>query len=298
MYNFKRTLNLYIVRSGIQHSIEIYPDIAFSQTYSEEAYGVRTLHNLSHLHEAATITRARPANFSFTYPLRDQTTKPILLSLGADFTDGTSCVTFDLYFELDGITYKITNATISSMVFNIERTSLLTISVEGEGSRLSTHTGAIPGTPASIDPDEYIIIKGLNVDLDATTLTSVTSMNIEVVNAVEWNENATLQDSLAGTMIYPSYCYLTSRRISGSVTQYITDENETQIPDSYQTNASLDIDIYGGGQLITPILGFNLSSVVFTARENLNELLTKTYDFRLVDNSANASGNKPLYKGV
>jgi hypothetical protein len=297
MYNFKRTLKLYIVRSGIRHSIEIYPDIAFSQTYSEEAYGVRTLHNLGHLHEAATITRARPANFSFTYPLRDQTTKPILLSLGGDFTDGT-CVTFDIYFELDGVTYKITNATISSLVFNIERTSLLTISVEGQGSRLSTHTGAVPGTPASIDPDEYVKIDRLNIDLDATTLTSITSMNIELVNGVEWNENATLQDTLAGTMIYPTYCYSTSRRISGSVTQYITDDNETEIPDSYQTNASLDIDIYGGGQLITPILGFSLPSVVFTARENLNELLTKTYDFRLVDNSANASGNKPLYKGV
>ena len=80
MYNFKKNAKLYIVELDAtgsalkQHSIEIYSDITASQTFDEQGYKRKTLHNLTDLHDYAVVNNANVANFSFTTPVLNITT--------------------------------------------------------------------------------------------------------------------------------------------------------------------------------------------------------------------------------
>ena len=308
MYNFKKNAKLYIVElnaSGTatnQHSIEIYSDISASQTLDEQSSPTKTLHSPTSLHEYAVVNSANAANFSFTTPVLNITTTPIVLTLAREYSTGT-ITNFDMYIQSDNVIYKVAKCVIESITFNLEMTSVVTLSVSGTASKISKYgnVGAvtIPGTvftPTYGAGNKYATIDTMKVTIGSTVLDSVAAINVDLKNDIKWYDENTLQESLAGNTIrYPTAYVLQKRTFSGSVTQFITSDNVDTLTDSSMT-AAVDIQIYEQSySTTTPILRFNLPSTVFTRRLNFEELINRVYDFRLNSNSTIV---KPLYKGA
>lgn len=308
MYNFKKNAKLYIVELNAagnptnQHSIEIYSDITASQTLDEQSAGRKTLHNPTYLHDYAIVNSANAANFSFTTPVLNITTVPIVLTLAREYSTGT-ITNFDMYIQSDNVIYKITKCVIESTAFNLDMKSVLTMSVSGTASKISKYgnVGAvtIPGTvftPTYGAGNKYATIDTMRVTVGGTVLDSIAAIHMDLKNDIRWYDETTLQESLAGNTIryYTAYV-LQKRTFSGSITQFITSDNVDSLTDSSMT-AAVNIEIYEQSySSATPILQFNLPSTVFTRRLNFEELINRVYDFRLNSNSTIV---KPLYKGA
>ena len=293
MYNFKKNAKLYIVEGSNKHSIEVYADLSASQTFDEQGYRLKTLHSLNDLHDGATIVRASPANFQFTTPIFDTDTIPIALTLGSSYSNGT-VPNFDIYLESDNIIYKIQKAVIETSTFNVSMDSILTVSISGSASKLSVFTDTVPGTPVISTNRQYVRPTGLTSSIGGVQLDTIASVNIEIANEVSWTPNNTLHESLSGALIYPASYTVGSRRVSGSLTQFLTSENVDSLSDT-STSSAIVVDVLTSIGQSVPFLRFNLPSSVFTRRINMDELFNRVYDFRLNSNSINV---KPIYKGV
>lgn len=280
MYNFKRDAKIYFYIDGILYPVDVYPDLSFSQTYKEDSYNKKTLHNQLNLNKGATITESNPANFSFTIPIKfDNAVEPIMALFEADYVTGT-IEPIDIYITLTNKKFKLTKAVIETMTFNIVRTEVLTVSVSGTASTL-TEVGALPVTPYTANTDPYIRVSGVEVTLNGTAMTSVAAVNVEINNSIDWTANTTLHKSLAGQLSTRDQYVLQERRVSGSVTEFLIDTSTGQ---DYSTTASLAIKVYSKIGQNPPMMTFNLSEAVYTRRLNVDELLTRVYDFRLTNN--------------
>jgi hypothetical protein len=319
MYNFKKNAKLYIVELNAngsafrQHSIEIYSDITASQTFDEQSSPTKTLHNQTYLHDYAVVNSANAANFSFTTPIPNITTIPIVLALGREYSitnlngstttlDGT-LANFDMYIQSDNVIYKLTKCVIESIAFNIEMKSILTMSVSGSASKLAKYgnVGAvtIPGTvftPIAGAGSKYATVDTMSIVVGGVTADSIAAIHMDLKNDIKWYDETVLQDSLASNSIrYYTVYVLQKRTLSGSVTQFLTSDNVDLGSDTSMT-AAVDIQIFEQSySSTTPILRFNLPSTVFTRRLNFEELINRVYDFRLNSNSTIV---KPLYKNL
>ena len=301
MYNLKKNAKLYIVDGSNRHSIEVYSDISASQTFDEQSNKQKTLHSLNSLHETATITKANTANFSFTTPIQNVASgvTPIVLTLGSSYSNGTIS-SFDVYLETDNIIYKIEKCVIESLTFNIERESILTVSVSGTGSRMSQYSTsaapqAMPGTLVNVGTSTYIVNRAISIMINGVEMQSVAALNIEVNNSVNWTPNNTLHSSLGGNITYPSSYIVEGRTLSGSITQFLTSDNIGTIISDTSTNSTLDIKLFDVIGAAVPVLRFNLPSIVYTKRVGTDDIINRVFDYRLNTNSTNV---KPIYKGV
>ena len=286
MYNFKRNSKLYLVYGGLKYKLEIYPDLSMSQTFNEQGVPRKTLHDQTALHEHAVIVKANAASFSFTVPFFDQSTIQKELELSTSYTNGVAPY-FDLYIQSDNIIYKIEKAVFETTTFNLSRNSPITVSLSGSGSKI-TQVTSIPGVLQNTPTREYTRVSSLEVGINSTTLSSVTNINIEVDNDIAWTKNDTLDQSLAGNIIFPANFVLSGREVKGSVTHFVTSDNKSELVNT-STSATLLLKVN------STLLQFNLPSVVFTRRDDMNDLIVRTYDFRL---NTNSQSIKPIYKGV
>ena len=60
-FNFLRESEVHIVYGSNRYNVKVTPELSFNQTFAEDAYSVKTLHNQSKMFEGATITKANPA---------------------------------------------------------------------------------------------------------------------------------------------------------------------------------------------------------------------------------------------
>lgn len=297
MYNFKKNAKAYIVTSDAspqQYQVDIYSDITASQTFDEQGYKRKTLHALTDLHEYAVVNNANPANFSFTTPIPNSASTPVVLTLGTAYSSGT-IVNFDLYIQSDNVIYKLQKCVIESMAFNIEMRSPLTVSISGSASKLTKFGNVgevtIPGTINTLTRS-YTVVDRLVSSISGSTLDSVASVHMDLKNDISWYSNNTVQEAIAGTMMYPGSYVLQGRTLSGSITQFITSDNIDTISDT-STSAPIDISIYYlTYSSSTPLLKFSLPSTVFTRRLNFEELINRVYDFRLNSNNIAVSDIK------
>jgi hypothetical protein len=304
MYNFKKNAKLYIVELNAigtatnRHLIEIYSDITASQTFDEQGYKAKTLHNQVALHELAVINKANVGNFSFTTPILNVAATPIILTLGREYSSG-NITSFDIYIESDNVIYKLTKCVIEALTFNIERTALLTMSVSGTTARINKfgNVGAVtvPGTPVSVGTKTYCPINRMSVSIGGNTLDSIASVNMDLRNDISWYSNNTINDAVAGNTMYPGSYVLQGRTLSGSITQFLTSTNVDTLVDT-STSSPIVISIFTlAHSSTTPILEFNLPSTVFTRRLNFEELINRVYDFRLNSNTITSTIR---YKGA
>lgn len=278
-----------------KHRIDVYADINVSQTFDEQSYSTKTLHNLLSLHEDAVIIKANPANFSFTTPIFNYSSisYPIIFELGTKVLSSGNLDYFDLYLETDTELFKLDTCVIESLVFNINHNDILTMSVSGTAKQLSRGHSSVPGTLVS-DTQDYSALRNINIELNSTTAESITATNIEFVNSVNWVDYRTLHDAVDGNISYPDNFVLAERRISGSFTQHLTSDNVTTFADN-AVGQPLVINVYSEDSQSPSLLEFNLPSIVYTRRLGLGEVYTRVYDFRL---NYNTTIIQPIYKGV
>jgi hypothetical protein len=286
MYNFKKNTKVFLVKDGLRHKLEIYPDLSVSQTFDEQGYKRKTLHTLADLHEHAVIVKANPANFSMTVPIFDQATIQKELELSCDYSGGQA-PSFDLYIESDFVIYKLEKCVFETTTFNLDRAQVHTASLTGSASKITKVT-SIPGTLQATPTRQFVRIDTFSAKIGTTTLDFIASANIEIANDIEWQKNDTVNAAVAGVVSYPQNYVLTGRRGNGSFTQFLTDVNKSELSD-YSTIVPIELKVNNN------LLVFELPSAVFTRREETGDLFTRIYDFRLNVNSAIV---KPIYKGV
>jgi hypothetical protein len=283
-YNFKQNLDLFLVYNGLRYSLDVYADVNFSQTFSEESSSVKTLHNRANNFDRATIVKANPASFSFTMPLIKENDLRVVVDLLTGYDANYSINFFDLYARTETDTYKIEKCVIEEGQFNLSMASVLTLAISGSASklyRIGDNAYAIPGTLQVRTGSTPNMLRSFAVTVNGTTLDSVAQTTLSLQNNISWTQNTTVQASLGvtpNTTIYPTNFTLEGRILSGSIQQFLQDPIITwgTVPITIKAGQTLNVSI---------------QNAIFTNRLEIGDILTKSYDFRMVDQSLSITYN-------
>ena len=236
--SFKKEAIVHIVYGTVplKYKIDV-SEIDFGQTFRENSFEVKTLHNQSSF-EGSVINQANPAEFSFNTPLLQEERHKVVFDRLLD------CATFDLYISSGQDVWKLEKCVIQDGTFEINKSRPLRLSISGEASKLSKHSEAIPGTlqTAGTSTTTYIV-----PDLSALTIGStdisnaVTGISIEIQNDIEWNKYNTLHGATsatnAATSQYPENFTIGTRVLAGTITKYL-ESNSTSVL-TWNSNTSL-----------------------------------------------------------
>jgi len=297
-YSFLRESKLYIVYGGNKYRIYTSSALTFNQTFAEESYSVKTLHDQSKMFEGSSITKANPASFSFDVPLTTEEDdngkhwESIILTLASDLSSNI-LNSFTMYVQTGSSTFKLEGAIITSASFDFIPQNQFTMRVEGEGTKL-TRAGdedfTIPGSAQSESATRTPLLVYPTVTLNDGTsrnMDNILSVNLNIQNETEWTPYETLQDSLNSTTMFPSAHTVGKRIISGEIRQYQTDNNVGQFDDfSTSTDLTITAKKVSGD---TDFFKIQINPAMYTARMNPEEVYTQSYDFRSLDNTDTVS---------
>ena len=297
-YSFLRESKLYIVYGGNKYRIYTSTAITFNQTFAEESYSVKTLHDQSKMFEGSIINKANPASFSFDVPLtteKDDNGKhweSIILTLASDLSSNI-LNSFTMYVQTGSSTFKLEGAIITSASFDFIPQNQFTMRVEGEGTKL-TRAGdedfTIPGSAQSESATRTPLLVYPTVTLNDGTsrnMDNILSVNLNIQNETTWTPYETLQDSLNSTTMFPSAHTVGKRIISGEIRQYQTDNNVGQFDDfSTSTDLTITAKKVSGD---TDFFKIQINPAMYTARMQPEEVYTQSYDFRSLDNTDTVS---------
>ena len=296
-HSFLRESKLYIVYGGNKYRIYTTTAISFSQTFAEDSYPVKTLHDQSKMFEGSTITRANPASFSFTVPLTIEKDESIVIDLLSDLVNNEQLKSFDMYVQTGSSTFKLENAVITSGNFAFNPREQFVVELEGQGTKL-TRAGdesySIPGSAQSESSTRTPLLVYPVISVDSLSMDSLISATLQIQNNIEWTPFETLQDSLSVTnssnAMFPTTYTLGNRIASGAVQQYQTDNNITQF-DDFSTSSNLTIKAVEVGKASSDsgFFSINLNPVHYTARMEVSDVYTQSYDFASSDNTALAT---------
>ena len=300
-YSFLRESKLYIEYSGTKYRIYTNTAISFSQTFAEDSYPVKTLHDQSKMFEGSTITKANPANFSFTVPLTIEKDESIVIDLLSDLVETTDAgittqqlKSFDLYIQTGSSTFKLENVVITNSNFTFTPTDQFKIVIDAQGTKLSRagdESFSIPGSAQSESSTRTPLIIYPVVTLDSLDMSSILNLNLRISNEIAWTPYETLHSSLSVTdssnAMYPDKYTIGKRIASGAIVQYQTDSNITQF-DDFSTSSNLTIKAIKVGEAsnATPFFQIQLNPVSYTARMEPADVYTQSYDFTSLDNTA------------
>ena len=266
--------------------LDVGEDITFNQTFTDDAFEQRTLHAPNKLHEQSNIKKANPANFEFTIPALVENDLRTVVQLLLDYdSSGHSLNTFDLYIKLPNDVYKIEKCVITNGTFIIEKLENLKLGIQGQGTRLTRGASFPGGVTARSSTRTFQLIDLLTVSIDGTSLTEgIYSATIELQNDIKWNPYTTLNDALsvtnANTSMYPSNFTLDKRILSGSIGQYVLSNFNSDVQ-TWKTGINISIT---AGKSQTQGFQFSLNNCTFTNRNEVSEVFTQRYDFRMNDN--------------
>ncbi len=293
-YSFLKESKLYIVYGGDRYRIYTSTAINFDQTFAEESYSVKTLHDQSKMFEGSSITKANPASFSFDVPLTIEKDESIVLTLASDLSSSNTINSFDMYVQTGSSTFKLEGAVITSASFDFIPENQFTMRVEGEGTKLtragnesftipcdSTFAESSTRTPLIVYPTV-----SLN-DGSAKDMSHILSVNLTIQNEMEWTPYETLHDSLNSITMFPSAHTVGNRIISGEIRQYQIDNNVEQF-DDFSTNTNLTITAKNVSDN-ADFFKITINPAMYTARMQPEEVYTQSYDFRSLDNTNTVS---------
>ena len=295
-YSFLRESKLYIEYGGSKYRIYTTTAISFSQTFAEDSYPVKTLHDQSKMFEGSTITKANPAQFSFTVPLTVEKDESIVMDLITDLVatsesdiEHQQLKSFNMFIQTGSSTFKVENCVITSANFAFNPREQFTVAVEGQGTKLtrvgdeSFNLGTIQSESSTRTP----LLTYPVVTVDSLDMSSIIGVTLQIQNDISWTPFETLQNSLAVTnssnAMFPSAYTVQSRIVSGAITQYQTDNNITQF-DDFSTSSNLSITAKKSDG--TDFWKITLNPVMYTARMQPADAYTQSYDFRSTDNTA------------
>ena len=295
-YSFLRESKLYIEYGGSKYRIYTTTAISFSQTFAEDSYPVKTLHDQSKMFEGTTITKANPAQFSFTVPLTIEKDESIVMDLITDLVSTSDSdietqqlKSFTMYIQTGSSTFKVENCVITSANFAFNPRQQFTVAVDGQGTKLSRvgdesyNLGTIQSESSTRTP----LLTYPVVTVDSLDMSSIIGVTLQIQNDINWTPFETLQESLdvtnSSNAMFPSAYTVENRIVSGAIRQYQTDNNITQF-DDFGTSSSLSITAKKSDG--TDFWKITLNPVMYTARVNVAEAYTQSYDFRSTDNTA------------
>ena len=294
-YNFLKESNVHLVYGGSRYLLKTTPDVSFSQTFAEDAYEVKTLHDQTKMFQGTSITKANPADFSFTVSLTTEKDETIVKSLLTDYdsTEGQTRInSFDLYIVTGESTFKLNECVITEGNFNLAKGSPLSLAVSGQAQKLERVGNAsysLPGSLASASSTRTPTLSLIDVEVGGSDVSNIISATLSVQNEITWTPYETLHNSLsvtnASNAMYPSGFTLGRRVVSGSITQYITSDNSSTVQ-SFNTDTAVRIKTLVNG---STFLDANLANCMFTKRMTPSEVFTQTFDYRLIGNPANLS---------
>jgi hypothetical protein len=266
--------------------LDVEEDVTFSQSFNDQTYKQRTLHNLHKLHDASNIKKANEANFEFTIPALIEDDLQTVVDHLVDFdSSGHSLKTFILYATLSNDTYLLEKCVITNGTFIIEKLENLKLTIAGQASRLSRGV-TMPSTVTSRSLTRtFQKVDYLEVSIDGTSLTQgVTSVSVELQNDIKWLPYETVNDALnasnATTSMYPSNFTLEKRILSGSVEQFVLSNFNSDVQ-TWETGVNVVIK---AGKDATNGWQFNLSNCSFTNRNTVKDVFTQNYDWIMNDN--------------
>tara|TARA_B100001113_G_scaffold60027_1_gene45450 strand:- start:11104 stop:12237 length:1134 start_codon:yes stop_codon:yes gene_type:complete len=240
-FNFKKEVKLFLVHDSKKYRIDV-NQIDFGQTFQETSYPVKTLHNQSSF-EGSVINRANPAEFSFNTPLLQEERHKVVFDRLLDST------TFDLYIstESDDV-WKLEKCVIQDGTFEINKSRPLRLSISGEASKLSKHSGAIPGTlqTAGTTTTTYIVPDLPTLTLGSDDVSkSIVGMTVSLQNDINWNNYNTVQGATtatnAATSQYPTNFTVGTKVLSGTISKYLDDESTSVL--TWNSNTSLRLRV-------------------------------------------------------
>ena len=294
-YNFLRESNVHLVYGGSRYLLKTAPDVSFSQTFAEDAYEVKTLHDQTKMFQGTSITKANPADFSFTIYLTTEKDETIVKSLLTDYdaTEGQTRInSFDLYIVSSESTFKLNECVITNGDFNLAKGSALTLAVSGQAQKLERVGNAsysLPGSLVSASSTRTPTLSLIDVEVGGSDVSNIISATLSVQNEIEWTPYETLQSSLsvtnASNAMYPSGFTLGRRVVSGNIVQYITTNNSSTVQ-TFNTDTTVRVKTIVNG---STFLDANLANCMFTKRTTVTEALTQAFDYRLIGNPANLS---------
>ena len=292
-YNLLRESSVHIVHNGSRYLLKTTPEVSFSQTFAEDAYEVKTLHDQTKMFQGTSITKANPANFSFAVHLTQEKDESIVKSLLTDYdtSNGEQLLkSFDLYIVTGESTFKLEGCVITQGEFNLAKGSPLILTVSGEAKQLSRVGNAsysLPGSLVNASSTRTPTLSLLDVEVDSTDVPNLATATLQVQNNINWTPFETLQNSLsvtsASNAMYPTTYTLGDRVVSGNITQYLTSNNSSTFQ-SFDTSANVAVKTIVNG---STFLNANLTGCMFTKRGSIVEAFTQTFDFRLVNSPAN-----------
>ena len=286
VYHFKRESKVYLVDElNNQYNIDI-SDISFNQTFMEKSIETKTIQS-QEFFEDSIINKANPATFSFTFPaLREDDFKVV-------YNKALDVGTFDLYIDTTNEVFKLENCVITNGTFIIEKLRPLSMAISGEASKLTT-PGVLSGTPITRDSNRtYNRITEVSASINgAPDLDFINSIQIELLNRIKWNPYLTLQDLCDVTandmVLYPVDFTVESRELSGNITCYLTDTNNSEA----QTWAN-DVAIFiAAGQDVSGTtygFEFDMNNCFYKNLINTGDVYTTTYSWTLTENPTNLS---------
>ena len=295
-YSFLRESKLYIVYGGNKYRIYTNTALNFSQSFAEDSYPVKTLHDQSKMFEGSTITKANPAQFSFTVPLTVEKDESIVMDLITDLVatsesdiEHQQLKSFNMFIQTGSSTFKVENCIVTSGNFSFNPREQFTVAVEGQGTKLtrvgdeSFNLGTIQSESSTRTPLQTFPV----VTVDSLDMSSIIGVTLQIQNNINWTPYETLQESLAVTSssnaMFPSAYTVDERIVSGAIRQYRTDNNITQF-DDFSTNSNITIAAKNlSGSTYWQI---QINPAMYTARVNVAETYTQSYDFRSLDSTA------------
>jgi len=236
-FSFKKEVKLFLVHDNKKYRIDV-SEINFGQTFREKSFEVKTLHNQSSF-EGSVINQANPAEFSFNTPLLKEERHKVVFDRLLD------CATFDLYTstESDDV-WKLEKCVIQDGTFEINKSRPLRLSISGEASKLSKHSGAIPGTlqTAGTSTTTYIVPNLPTLTIGSSDISNaVTGISVEIQNDINWNNYNTVQGATtatnAATSQYPENFTVGTRVLAGTITKYLESDSTSVL--TWNSNTSL-----------------------------------------------------------
>ena len=293
VYNLLRDGSVHVVYGSNRYNVKVTPELSFSQTFAEDAYEVKTLHDQTKMFLGTSVTKANPASFSFEVALTREKDESIVKSLLTDYDISTGdqlLKSFDLYFVTKESTFKLEGCVITNGEFALNKTKPLTLTVSGNAKKLERVGDAdysLPGSLQSASSTRTPVKALLDVEVGGSDVTNLVSATLSVQNNIDWTPYETLQNSLsvtnASNAMYPTTYTLKDRVVSGNIVQYTGDNNSTTAQ-SFNTNTSVAVKTIDQN---STFFNANLSGCMFTKRLNAAEVFTQTFDYRVVTSPAN-----------
>ncbi len=292
-YNFLRESSVHLVYGGSRYNLKTTPEISFSQTFAEDAYQVKTLHDQTKMFQGTSITKANPADFSFAVHLTKEKDESIVLDLLVDYdSTGSNMKSFDLYIVTGESTFKLTECIITDGQFNLNKGSSLILTVSGQAQKLERagdENYSLPGTLQSASSTRTPTLSLIDVEVSGSDVSNLVSATLSIQNEISWTPYTTLQNSLsvtsASNAMYPSGYTLERRVVSGNIVQYLTSNNSSTLQ-TFNTDTRVRIKTLVDG---SNFFDANLTNCMFTKRTTVAEAFTQAFDFRLLTNPADLS---------